>query len=223
MAKNRKAAEALILKWVSKIDPTGTNSKMYKDEIFPAMNNEDFDNWMKAIEAGTDYIFINVPNLTGKGVSVANNLKVAKEMGVNLFQKIELTDPVTGKRYMGVRDYLIIHLPVKRQIQMITNKMSIQDADVKYDDLSGQVAGSTKGASMSFPETLVLYSQGLDNTLEEFLKVRGGDQMAGRVVNETVINQGNGSIKMIEDLPSRAKSSTTLSTIMKAMHLDNNL
>lgn len=223
MAKNRKAAEALILKWVSKIDPTGTNSKMYKDEIFPAMNNEDFDNWMKAIEAGTDYIFINVPNLTGKGVSVANNLKVAKEMGVNLFQKIELTDPVTGKRYMGVRDYLIIHLPVKRQIQMITNKMSIQDADVKYDDLSGQVAGSTKGASMSFPETLVLYSQGLDNTLEEFLKVRGGDQMAGRVVNEMVINQGNGSIKMIEDLPSRAKSSTTLSTIMKAMHLDNNL
>lgn len=223
MAKNRKAAEALILKWVSKIDPTGTNSKMYKDEIFPAMNNEDFDNWMKAIEAGTDYIFINVPNLTGKGVTVANNLKVAKEMGVNLFQKIELTDPVTGKRYMGVRDYLIIHLPVKRQIQMITNKMSIQDADVKYDDLSGQVAGSTKGASMSFPETLVLYSQGLDNTLEEFLKVRGGDQMAGRVVNEMVINQGNGSIKMIEDLPSRAKSSTTLSTIMKAMHLDNNL
>lgn len=223
MAKNRKAAEALILKWVSKIDPTGTNSKMYKDEIFPAMNNEDFDNWMKAIEAGTDYIFINVPNLTGKGVTVANNLKVAKEMGVNLFQKIELTDPVTGKRYMGVRDYLIIHLPVKRQIQMITNKMSIQDADVKYDDLSGQVAGSTKGASMSFPETLVLYSQGLDNTLEEFLKVRGGDQMAGRVVNEMVINQGNGSIKMIEDLPSRAKSSTTLSNIMKAMHLDNNL
>ena len=106
---------------------------------------------------------------------------------------------------------------------MITNKMSIQDADVKYDDLSGQVSGSNKGSSMSFPETLVLYSQGLDKTLEEFLKVRGGDQMAGRVVTEAVINQGEASLNLVENMGTRAKSSTTLSTYMKAMHLQNNL
>ena len=47
MAKNRKAAEAEILKWVSKLDPTGVNTKMYKEQIFPALTNEAFDKWMK--------------------------------------------------------------------------------------------------------------------------------------------------------------------------------
>lgn len=223
MAKNRKAAEAVILKWIARIDPSGTNAKMYKEEIFPSLSNEDFDKWMKEIEAGRDFLFVNIPNLTNKKVTVENNLKVAKEMGVQLFQSITQTDPVTGKRFTGIRKYLILHLPVRRQIQMITNKMSIQDADVKYDDLSGQVSSSNKGSSMSFPETLVLYSQGLDKTLEEFLKVRGGDQMAGRVVTEAVINQGEASLNLVENMGTRTKSSITLSTYMKAMHLQNNL
>lgn len=223
MAKNRKAAEAVILKWISKIDPSGTNAKMYKEEVFPNLSNDDFDKWMKDIEAGRDFVFINIPNLTNKKVTVENNLKVAEEMGVKLFQTITQTDPVSGKRFTGVRKYLILHLPVRRQIQMITNKMSIQDADVKYDDLSGQVSSSNKGASMSFPETLVLYSQGLDKTLEEFLKVRGGDQTASRVVTDTIINQGEASLQLVENLGTRAKSSSTLSTYMTAMHLQNNL
>jgi hypothetical protein len=160
-----------------------------------------------------------IDDLSGASNSPLFNLTA----GVQLFQSITQTDPVTGKRFTGIRKYLILHLPVRRQIQMITNKMSIQDADVKYDDLSGQVSSSNKGSSMSFPETLVLYSQGLDKTLEEFLKVRGGDQMAGRVVTEAVINQGEASLNLVENMGTRAKSSTTLSTYMKAMHLQNNL
>lgn len=223
MAKNRAGAEALILKWIDKIDPTGVNTKMYKDEIFPSLSNERFDAWMKQIETGQEYLFINIPNLIGKKVNVANNLKVAKEMGVKLFQKITQTDPVTGKRYTGTREYLIMDLPVRRQIQMITNKISIQDAGAKRDDLSGQISGSNKGAGMSYPETLVLFSQNLDNCIEELLKVRGGDVEASRLVADSITNQGSATLTSVEKLPSRAKSSDTLSTFMKAMHLDNNM
>ena len=223
MAKNRKAAEAEILKWVSKLDPTGVNAKMYKEEIFPALTNEAFDKWMNMINEGKDYIFLNIPNLTGSKVSVANNLKVAAEMGVKLFQRIIQTDPVTGKRYMGVKKYLIIDLPVRRQIQMISNKISVQDADVKYNDLTGQVSGSNKGASISYPETLVLYSQGLDASVTEFLKVRGGDMKASRVITDTIINQGEASLGLVDNLGTRAKSSDTLSTYLKAMHISNNI
>lgn len=223
MAKNRAGAEALILKWIDKIDPTGVNTKMYKDEIFPSLSNERFDAWMKQIETGQEYLFINIPNLIGKKVNVANNLKVAKEMGVKLFQKITQTDPVTGKRYTGTREYLIMDLPVRRQIQMITNKISIQDAGAKRDDLSGQISGSNKGAGMSYPETLVLFSQNLDNCIEELLKVRGGDVEASRLVADSITSQGSATLTSVEKLPSRAKSSDTLSTFMKAMHLDNNM
>lgn len=223
MAKNRKAAEAEILKWVSKIDPTGLNAKMYKEQIFPSLSNDAFDKWMGMIAEGKDYIFLNIPNLTGSKVNVANNLKVAKEMGVELFQRIIQTDPITGKRYMGVKKYLIIDLPVRRQIQMISNKISVQDADVKYNDLTGQVSGTNKGSSMSYPETLVLYSQGLDASVTEFLKVRGGDTKANRIVTDAIINQGEASLASVENLGTRAKSTETLSTYLKAMHLSNNL
>ena len=33
MAKNRKAAEAVILKWIARIDSSGTNTKMYKENL----------------------------------------------------------------------------------------------------------------------------------------------------------------------------------------------
>lgn len=222
---NRKAAEALILKWVNKLDLSGVNGKMYKDEIFPNLSDKQFDEWMKKIETGSEYLFINIPNMTGKVVSVQNNLKVAKEMGVKLFQKITQTDVVTGKRYTGTREYLIVDLPVRRQIQMITNKISVQAAGAKRDDLSGQIAGSSKnkGASISYPETLVLYSQGFDNTIVELLKVRGGDVKASRMVHEAITSQGFATLGEVDDLPTRAKSSDTLSTFLKAMHLDNNL
>ena len=47
--------------------------------------------------------------------------------------------------------------------------------------------------------------------------------MAGRVVTEAVINQGEASLNLVENMGTRAKSSITLSTYMKAMHLQNNL
>lgn len=226
MAKgNRKAAETLIVKWINKIDPTGVNGKMYKEGIFPKLNDAQFDNWMKQIAEKKDFIFVNLPNFTGKKVTVENNLKVGKEMGVEFFQKITQTDPVTGKRYTGTRKYLILDLPVRRQIQMITNKISVQAAGARRDDLSGQIASDSKikGGSVSYPETLVLYSHNMPNTLKELVKVRGGDVEASRLVNGSINAQGSASLTMVDDLPSRAKSSTTLSTYLKAMHLDNNI
>jgi hypothetical protein len=76
---------------------------------------------------------------------------------------------------------------------------------------------------MSYPETLVLYSQGLDASVTEFLKVRGGDMKASRVITDTIINQGEASLGLVENLGTRAKSSDTLSTYLKAMHVSNNI
>lgn len=223
MAKNRKAAEALVLRHMDKIDPSGMNSKMYKEEIFPNLSNEGFDAWINEIKAGRDFLFVNMPNLVGKKMSVANNLKVAKAMGLELFQRITQTDPATGRRYTGTRKYLIIDLPIRRQIQMITNKASMQSAGAKRDELTGQIAGSHKGSAMSYPETLVLFSQGLNACSEEFLKIRGGDAKASRMITESLINQGSANIRSTDVLKSRAKATDTLSVYLKSMHLDNNL
>ena len=223
MAKNRKKAEEVILKWIDKIDPSGVNSKMYKDEIFPSLTNDQFDQWMKRIEDKKDYVFVNMPNFTGKKMSISNNLKVAKQMNVDLFQQITQTDPVTGRRYTGLKKYLILHLPVRRQIQMVTTKISVQSNDGKRDDLTGQYNQNSKGGRVTYPETLVLYSQQLDSTVVELLKGRGGDTEAGRMLTQQMVNEGEASLNTLDQLNTRAKSNRTLSVIMKAMHLDNNI
>lgn len=220
---NRKAAEELILKWIKEIDPSGVNHDMYKNDIFPSMSDKTFGDWMALIRDGKDYIFVNMPNLKGNKITVANNFKVAKKMGVDFFQRISQVDPETGKRYSGTRKYLVIHLPVRRQIQMISDKISVQEGSGKRDALSGQITQGTRGSSLSYPETLVLYSQGLDKSITELVKARGGDETASRMLNEEILSTGNASLSNIQKLPTRAKSSETLSTILTAMHIKNNL
>ena len=144
-------------------------------------------------------------------------------MGVDFFQRISQVDPETGKRYSGTRKYLVIHLPVRRQIQMISDKISVQEGSGKRDALSGQITQGTRGSSLSYPETLVLYSQGLDKSITELVKARGGDETASRMLNEEILSTGNASLSNIQKLPTRAKSSETLSTILTAMHIKNNL
>lgn len=220
---NRKAAQDLILKWIKEIDPSGVNHDMYKNDIFPSMSDKAFDDWMQLIRDKKDYIFVNMPNLKGKKLTVANNLNVAKKMGVEFFQRISQIDNDTGKRYTGTRKYLVIHLPIRRQIQMIADKISVQEGSGKRDALSGQVTQGTRGSSISYPETLVLYSQGLDRSITELVKARGGDEMASRLLKDEIIATGNASLANIENLPTRAKSTDTLSTMLTAMHIKNNL
>lgn len=220
---NRKAAQDLILKWIKEIDPSGVNHDMYKNDIFPSMSDKAFGDWMQLIRDEKDYIFVNMPNLKGNKITVANNLKVAKKIGVDFFQRISQIDNDTGKRYTGTRKYLVIHLPIRRQIQMIADKISVQEGSGKRDALSGQVTQGTRGSSISYPETLVLYSQGLDRSITELVKARGGDEMASRLLKDEIIATGNASLANIENLPTRAKSTDTLSTMLTAMHIKNNL
>jgi hypothetical protein len=46
---------------------------------------------------------------------------------------------------------------------------------------------------------------------------------ASRVITDTIINQGEASLGLVENLGTRAKSSDTLSTYLKAMHIDNTI
>lgn len=220
---NRKAAQDIILQWIKEIDPSGVNHDMYKNSIFPALTDKAFGEWMELIRDGKDYIFVNMPNLQGNKITVTNNMKVAKKMGVEFFQRISQIDNDTGKRYAGTRKYLVIHLPIRRQIQMISDKISVQEGSGKRDALTGQVTQGTRGSSISYPETLVLYSQGLDSTITELIRARGGDEMASRVLKDEIIATGNASLSNIENLPTRAKSTETLGTILTAMHIKNNL
>ena len=221
MAKNRKAAEAVILKWIDEIDPSGSNTAMYK-QFFGAMNDADFDKYMLALKERRDYIGLNIENLDGSHVTVDNNLVVGKKMGVEFFQRVWLTDPNTGQTYITPQKYLVVDMPVRRQIQTLESKRSVPEDNKHVDDLTDQPTGVSKGSSLSLPEILVLYSQGHQKSIQEFISVRGGNLKAMNAMDRSIHETGGAKLEQVAKLQTRARSPETLSILMKGMHLDNN-
>ena len=115
MSGNRKAAEKVILDALALIDPSGTNNALMIG-FFKSMTDKAFDLYMSAIANGTDYVSVVAPNLAECGITTDNNLKIAKQLGVEFFQRLWLTDSVTGVEYLTNEKYLVVKLPIRRQI-----------------------------------------------------------------------------------------------------------
>ena len=218
---NRKAAMAEIIKYVEKILPGGGNKEIY-EETLGKLSDKEFDEYMKKLDSGEEVLFLVSPNLSKKRLSVERNLKIAEELGHKFFQRLWLTDPHSGTTYLTPIPYLVVDLPLRRQAQLLNKKISIpQDSD-HSDVLTGQATGPSRGASLSFPELQTLHAQGLDKTIEELIKFRGGDEEAYRQMNKEMITKGSVSLDSIQT-NSRVKSTETLSTFLKAAHIQNNL
>lgn len=224
MAKNRLKAEQIIIKYVDMIDPSGRTKLMYEKDIFPNLNDQQFDKWMTDIRDSKDFVFVIDDNFAGSQISTKNNLKVAKELGVEFFQHLVLTDPATGITFKTPLKYLVIDVPVRRQIQSLVNKISIPEDNQHIDELTDQPTGISKGSALSQPEILALYSQGFDKTILEFIRYRGGDLKAMNFMDREIMQKGGVNMETIDKtVQSRAKASETLSILLKGMHFDNNL
>lgn len=218
---NREAATQEIVKWVEEILPGGGNKEMY-EEMLGRLSNAQFAEYMGKLESGDETLSLVAPNLMKKRLSVDRNLKIAKKLGHNFFQRLWLTDPHTDTTYLTPIPYLVVDLPLRRQAQLLTKKVSIPESSDRADVLTGQATGPSKGASLSFPELQVLHAQGLDRTIEELIKYRGGDEDAYRAMNKELQNTGTVSLDAVKT-NSRVKSTETLSTFFKAAHIQNNL
>lgn len=219
---NRKAFEQEVLKWVRKIDPSGESAKFY-EEMFEKMSDQDIENYVQALERGEDFISLMYTNLKDSKITIDNNLKVAKQMGHEFFQHLWLTDSATGRMYKTPVRYMVIDMPVRRQVQMLYSKLKVPKDNLHVDDLTGQPTGESKGAAISYPEVLLLHSEGLDTSLLEMIKFRGGDERAYNAMERSIEEQGGVNIQTLLQGNTRVKSTETLQAMLKAMHFDNNL
>lgn len=219
--KDRKYATEVLLKGLALIDPSGTNAKLTAD-MLNTLSDQQFFNLIEAYRNKTDYPSIIAPNLDKRvKITVENNLKIAKAFSVEFFQQVWITDPMSGVKYLTPQKYLIVHLPVRRQIQTREAKMSVATNRRTVDDLTNQVTGDSAPSSQSQPETLVKISKGNIRSAEEQLKVRGGDLKALNYADQQMYATGGFSLDVVSQLDSRAKAVDTLSTYLLGMHYDN--
>lgn len=218
----RKAAEQHILKWIGEIDRSGFNVKIYEDK-FKSMTDDDFDLMIKNIKAKTVHLAIIAPNFSQVRLTTQNNLDVGEKLGLKFFQRVNVPAKNGLPAYLTPRPYLILDLPTRRQAQLLEKKISIPEHNNSVDDLTGQPTGASKGSRVSYPEIQVLASMGLNESLTEFLKYRGGDEKGFNAMNIMLARSGGVSMKAIEPYAGGVKSTQTLKSYLMGMHLRTTL
>lgn len=196
----------------------GPNFKRYMEKI---KTEDSLNKFYKNIKSGKDNVNIIMPNMKSTArmqdiVDVANKIKLP------LSTRLYLKDEITGKRYKTNNKYLVIKMPVRRVKQFIDDKISLPEGDNRTDLLSGQVIRPDRGSSISLIEAQVIKGKGLDKSLYELLKIRGGDINAYSEYASRLLETGAVETETIGE-DSVPRSSVVASTYLKAAHLDNNL
>lgn len=217
---NRKAAQAVILKYIEALLPGSENTAIY-EKLFADMNDKQFDDFMGKLDRGEIRLTVIAPNMGKVSLNTERNLKLAKELGHQFFERLWLTDPITGKLYLSPVKYLVVDLPLRRQAQLLAKKISIPEHNKSVDDYTGQPTGASQGSKLSYPELQILAAAGLDNCIVEMIKPRGGDTKAFDFMNRQISQTGGASLKSIEALGTNVRSTETLSTWLTAAHLKN--
>lgn len=221
---DRQAATQKAVELLSKF--AGYNDSVKEIErMLESLSDEQFDAYMEQLQNGETILPYIAPNLNDIGLSNDTNLQIAEELGHEFFEHLWITDPSTGQTYRTPHKYLVVDLPIKRLQQHLEKKLRVPENNRFIDERTGQPARNSpsKGSSLSFPELQVLYSQGLDRSIEELFQVRGGDLASYREFEQEAIEGGNPSIDATRDPDSRAKSSDTINILLKSAHIDNNL
>lgn len=218
MSSNRKAAESFFLDFIDRLVPGGENLKIYQD-LFASLNDEEFELMVQRLESGAVNFAVFIPNFGKSKVGIKNNLKLAKELGVELFQRVWVPATETTRGYLTPKKYAIVHLPLRRQAQLLDEKMSVAENNNSVDIVTGQATGASKGAKISYPELQTLVAQGLEHTCLELMKTRGGDSGAFNALNAIMDRNGSVSQAEIEPFSTGVKSTQALKHYLLGMGL----
>lgn len=219
---NRKKAEEFILQFVKDIDPSGYNTEIYK-KIFNNMSDKQFDIYMKDIRDEKKYLVLFKPLFEAKDITVENNLKIAPKYGLDFFEHLLYTNNPDSGDYKTPIKYLVVDLPYRRQSQTLVKKVSIPEHNKVIDELTYQPTGESKGAKISYPELQVLIGMGLENSISELIRFRGGDRNGFNAYNAMFLRYGNANLKTLENYSSGVESTKTLKVYLTACHLTNTI
>lgn len=222
MTPKRKKAQDYILQYIGEIVSGKENIELYEN-LFKSMNDKEFDNFMKRLRDGEIHLSIVCPNDGKTRVTVENNLKVAKKLGHEFFQRVKITNHPDYPDHMLPNKVLTMWISIRRAQQLLTKKISIPEHNLVRDQLTGQVAGDSRSAKFSYPEQQIALTHGLEKTAEEFVKIRGGDLGASKAMNDYLFKDGEVSQKQIDVWSTSVRSTKTLKQYFNGMHIKSTL
>ena len=221
VASKRAAIEKMIYDTVQLMDPSGDNTTRWKN-IFAKMDDKQFAEFMEHLAKKECQLNIVMPNMK-KVPKIPDLLKAADKVGLKLAHRLWLPDKTRpGKRYLTNESYLVLELPIRRAQQEWDKKLQVPSRDTHVDALTGQVIMDDRACHLSTPEIQSLSTRGLDATLTELVKVRGGDVVAYGDFKRQLEESGEARLESL-DPRTRARSGILAKVLLQSMMLDNNL
>lgn len=218
----REAVESYLLGAMAQVMDGNKNPEIYKD-FFARLDDDQFEALMTRMEKDGESFPFYHPNFTGKNIDLEHLIGLITKEGGAFMEQIHMVDFETGQKFLTPIKYPILRLPLRIQQQKLQKKMSVPKDNKHVDDLTGQPTTESKGSAISYPEIQILYAMGLNKTMQELLKVRGGDEKAYREYNNEIIATGGVNVGVIASQKTKVKSGKTVGAILTAMMLSNNL
>ena len=207
---------------IRKLQPGNSNIEMY-NTYFSSLSDSEFTELMEKLKNGEITLPYYAANLHDKDIGVEDSLKVGDELGIEFFQRLWITDEVSGIKYLTPEKYLILYLPIRRQAQHVSKGKSVAETNTFTDSMTGQAAGPSRTSRLSLPEIMNLEAAGLKNAILELINVRGGNIEAFRLSKRRTLDSGSYTLKEMEELDTRPTATATLHSFLLGMHLSNNV
>jgi len=210
--KKRKATEAYLLKSLTEIDPTGFNHDTYK-KYFDKWSDEEFDAFMERLSHTQLHIFDNPK------INFERNEKIAEKLGISFLSPLSYHGTEDSPGMITKAPFLNLPVIIRRPSQTLAKGKIVPDNNMSRDALTGQVTGVSSGNKLTGPEIAIFNGHGMDKTIEEFFRLRGGDLGASRALDGLLGRYGKATQSQIESYSTGVVSTNTVKSLFRAVHI----
>lgn len=216
---SRASATAFIIEKLR--DAAGDYSADFYQKYLSGKDDKEFSEYIDRLESGEESLVIEEELFGSSNISFEKNLEIARSMGKDFYHYLIHTAQKKGvPGFKSAVKCLVLDIPVKRPSQMSEKKITAPTNYSIVNEITGQVTGKSKGASITTPEIGLLSSMGVDLTLEEAMKARGGDSGMQDALFSYLEKTGRVSLEEVRGFSTGVKSIKTAANIFRGMHIN---
>ena len=208
---DRQKMEALIYKFFTAFDPSGSNTKKYKS-LFQPMSDAQFKKYFKEFfEDEKAYLVLDIV-LYEHNMKMENIEAAAKVLNVPLFEYVYIPHLTMDKEHVVCtkEPVPVGYINIKRTQQTTMKKNGISTEISQRNAITNQVTGHDKNGRESDLENIMLTSLGLTNCLKELNGPRSDDMVMKQQMNQAINTKGYVTLSELDD---RIENKTTLNTV----------
>lgn len=216
----RHSAETKIYEFMDTLDPTGYNTKHYRN-LFQSLSDTEFDKYMKDmanVENFNMYYELNSLGFKEKGYPSMRRIReVATKYKVKLTETVFMPHkrPESPESPPSTSTPVpILLIPIRRLQQMVDKKNAAVSDNDTVNPIIGQVTGESKAASLSDMQTCSLATSNQIETIKEFLGPRADDQESKSRMLELIEQYGEVNLSDLNIKSSNKQSLNTTRVFM---------